>query len=313
MNLRNVKINFNYITPVTEPVKQKLEEAKRYLEEVLVSDAFLEAFSSYEKRDQYLYNIDNFTVNVRIGGAPDNRPFSYNSKESRMSVNPGIMMFYSKKINAGLIAHEIGHEWDSHEALGYDKQTGEKQFLTALQEDIPKLKLIPFREKLWAWSEFICVKIGHFITAVLGFPFLPIAFALKYWFGVKNIWLLNDTKDGDFGDPEWKLRKLRKFPIKSRLIRKLYLLILWYLRNSLWNLKLLTAPKWDVDDYQIVYTVKNEVGHPMTWVTQEDRGTNFVWFRSHGLLFFRYSSSGKFNIQAGAAGERYNFKIRRVK
>lgn len=172
-------------------------------------------------------------------------------------------------------------------------------------------------DKIKVWLKWAGVKLLHFFVAVFGFPLLLFAFLLKYGFDVKGLWLLNDTKDGDFGGFQWKLQKLRKFPIKNRLIIKIYLAVLWYLRNSVWNLKNLTAPKWTAE-YTIIKIVKNEVGNPWRWVNQADRGTNFIYKEVAGQLQFMYSHSNDvFNCQFGMISRkenaRYNFKFRRSK
>lgn len=296
--MRNVQITFKYQNDIDRDLHAKIEKARKWLCEVLESWEFSDKGKKFgTDAPDYLRLVDGFEVRIKVQDLSNlKRPFKY--EDRTVFVDPKNVHKDIEDI-AGYLAHEIGHEWFDH---GADFSS----FMWWLQDEIPHMTPNPtFLEKLAVWMEWFYVKMGHFSAALFGFPLLPFAFLLKYEFGVKGLWLLNDTVDGDFGAEWW----LKETGLKNKFIRA----IRWWLRNSVWNLKLLTAPKW-TGEYDVVQVIKNDVSNPLHWITQYERGTNFVYYEVEGMLYFRFSHSNKlFNVHFGMTGERYSFKLRRTR
>lgn len=160
------------------------------------------------------------------------------------------------------------------------------------------------------WIRFFIIKIvieGTFL--ICSIPLVPVAFLLKHKFGI-NVppfkWMLNDTIDGDYGDPNW-LNRMGLEPGLWSAFR-------WWWRNPVWNFKLLFAPKSHAES-TIIKVFKHEVGPtPFMWVRQDLRGTNHLYYIIDGTLYGRFSYCNDYiNIYLGIGGRRHILKIRRSK
>lgn len=158
------------------------------------------------------------------------------------------------------------------------------------------------------WLKYILVKfIIEGLFLIISIPLFPVAYLLKHKAGV-NIppfkWMMNDTEDGDFGDANWRA---------ERGITKdsFWVAWIWWWRNSNWNFKHLITPKQGkITDVRVI---TEEVPPALSWVIQNERGTNHVYFKQGGQLNGRYSFTNNYiNLMMGSE-KRYIFKLRRSK
>jgi hypothetical protein len=163
-------------------------------------------------------------------------------------------------------------------------------------------------EEYGAWLELFLIHIARLSLSVFGFPLMPFALILKYLFKVKDIWLLNDTKDGDFGnDPNWKHYG------KPKIIT----FFLWFLRNHSWNFYRKFLPDFrrggEIFEYRVITnTTSNKT--ILMWCRRGIwLGKNYTLFRvfEKGKVFFRWSWANK-DREAwfGAGGSEYKFRIK---
>src|SRR5690606_29972288 len=119
-------------------------------------------------------------------------------------------------------------------------------------------------------SAFFVLSVISFFTSIvlyiLGFDWwiwlyifgliVPINIFLKYGLKVKNLWLFNDTKDGDFGDPyEIKKAGMEDEP-------KLCQVIWWWLRKHSWKYISKCNPESEggnTEDFEIIKTTLTPV------------------------------------------------------
>jgi hypothetical protein len=146
---------------------------------------------------------------------------------------------------------------------------------------------------------------------------VPFNILLKYKFKVKNLWLFNDTVDGDFGSEEWLKEKGYKKGIWSA--------ILWWLRNISWNFIRGFIPEWkngevdkDLEGNDIFAVIKNTLTRTTDygrWTRASGKdnifGTNYIAFQINGKRYCQYSYANKYiTLQLGAATEyRFRFKL----
>lgn len=140
--------------------------------------------------------------------------------------------------------------------------------------------------------------------------FFPGALILKYQFGVKGIWVLNDTKDGDFGDPAI----LKKYGHQNK--SKVFKFIWWFSRNHSWNFNRKFKPDWKAGEYVEMMIIEQDLpdgADDFTWCEQEGiHGVNYVAYRVYagGKVMCRYSRADKNGErQYGAGGNEYVFRI----
>ncbi len=172
--------------------------------------------------------------------------------------------------------------------------------------------MITKTEIVFFYIEWALIKIAHFTISVLGFPFLPIALILKYKFGVKGIWLLNDTKDGDFGDP----KELEKSGHTNK--PKWFKFIWWWKENHSWNFILLFNPPWYGGEVEKFLTIKNtlESTDRFDWANKDEKnyGVNHCYYGIDGLVYGRFSYASPTGLikelQLGAAGNRYKLRLK---
>ena len=174
-------------------------------------------------------------------------------------------------------------------------------------------------ESYWAKYDWFILKWN--LVSFFGFPFLPFAFILKYWFNVKGLLLLNDTPDGDFGNFKWKLKVLRKYKfIKVRWIRKLILAILWWFRNHSWNYTRKYLPNWKdgaASFFMIISTslTKEQIEkNRWTWCSINGiHGHHYVAAIINGKLECRFSEAdNKMQRQMGSGGNEYRFRFKGI-
>lgn len=168
--------------------------------------------------------------------------------------------------------------------------------------------LITDKEVKGFWNRFDLIIISWNVVSLIGFVFLPIALLLKYVFKVKGIWLLNDSKDGDFGDPV----VLEKYGYTDK--PKWFRFLWWWFRNHSWNYiekfkPTCNSSKSQVSEYRIFH---------------DSRGTgNTEWLQENGLFYIcyrcketnkvycRYSKvTDKIIKQMGAGGDRYKLHLK---
>ncbi len=164
------------------------------------------------------------------------------------------------------------------------------------------------------WNRYdlfiILWNLVSFFGVILIFP-IPISYLLKYKFGVKGLWLLNDTKDGDFGDPEELKKAGRK---EGRTIGNF---IWWWKRNHSWNFNRKFTPEWnggDVKDFRIIMQILPTGSDKFTWCSKDGvHGINYIAYRVNGKVEVRYSRAGEnHEKQLGSGGNEYRFKIKNI-
>jgi len=145
---------------------------------------------------------------------------------------------------------------------------------------------------------------------------VPINILLKYVFGVKNLWLFNDTKDGDFG-AEWWLKE-------TGHSKGLWSAFLWWWINHSWNYIRQFIPEWkkgEVDKNSegkdIFIAIKDTLNKKTDygrWTRASGKdvifGTNYIAFKINGKTYCQYSYANKyFTLQLGG-GSEYRFRMK---
>lgn len=162
------------------------------------------------------------------------------------------------------------------------------------------------------WNRWDIIMISWFLVSLFGFPLLPFAYILKYKFGVKGLWLLNDTVDGDFGDPD----VLKEYGRSNK--SKLSNFIWWWFRNHSWNYISKFNPEWEggkTKDFLIIKTTLTReqiLNNPFQWCTKKGvHGLHYIAYRINGKVYCRYSeANAKRERIFGAGGDRFKLKIR---
>ena len=156
----------------------------------------------------------------------------------------------------------------------------------------------------------IAVLVSWFLISFIGFlsGAVIIAHILKHHFGVKGLWLQNDSKDGDF-PPQWWLDK---YDTGFKYLNA----ILWWFRNHSWNYICLfrqpgTPDKKYVNVLESNYNLNK--GHYLEWANHREGiyGSNYQAYRvKNGRLCMRYSFANKwFTFQIGSGGDRYKMML----
>lgn len=159
------------------------------------------------------------------------------------------------------------------------------------------------------WNKWDLIIISWNLISIFGFIFLPLALLLKYQFGVKGIWLLNDTVDGDLG-ADWWLNE-RGYRNSSKFIR----FIMWWFRNHSWNYINLFKPTSNsaasqVSEYRVFHDSRG-TGNT-EWLKEE--GFFYICYRCKetGKVYCRYSKiTEDWEKQFGAAGDRNKLHIKK--
>ncbi|AVR43788.1 hypothetical protein C7S20_00040 [Christiangramia fulva] len=161
-------------------------------------------------------------------------------------------------------------------------------------------------KEYWTWYDKLILKwnlvsfFGFITTAVIW------AFILKHVFKVKTkFWLLNDTKDGDWGDPK-ELAKKRLLlkenaPALFKWFIKLDGAIWWWLRNHSWNYISRYKPEWNGGSNEGFEIIKNTTPFSNEYIISrkgifEQKGI-YTWLTKHmkieGELEVAYIVNGK--------------------
>jgi len=148
---------------------------------------------------------------------------------------------------------------------------------------------------------------------------VPINIILKYVFNVGGLWLFNDTKDGDTGDPE-ELKKANRLG-KSKLSN----IIWWWFRNHSWNYNRKFIPEWEDGEYQDFRVISSSLIHEgmldsyidkirWTWCSKDGKhGHHYIAARINGKIECRYSEAGEnLQRQMGSGGNEYRFRFKNL-
>lgn len=174
--------------------------------------------------------------------------------------------------------------------------------------------MITDKEIATYWRNYDLFIIRWFCVSFFGFPLLPLAYIGKYYLGGKNIWLLNDTKDGDFGDPA-ELRKAGRNP--GRTFGNF---MWWWFRNHSWNYNRKFIPNWNggqAEDFRIIRTsLTNEQieRNRWAWCYQNGwHGYHYIAARINGKIECRFSEANdKMQRQMGSGGNEYRFRFKGI-
>jgi hypothetical protein len=160
------------------------------------------------------------------------------------------------------------------------------------------------------WRNYDLFIILWNLVSFFGFPFIPLAYILKYWFGIKGLWLLNDTKDGDFGDP----KELKK---ADRKIGKTWgNFWWWWFRNHSFNFNRKYIPNWNAGKAEDFRVIKSNISkhNRWTWCSQNGvHGYHYIAARINGKVECRFSeASPEFQRQMGSGGNEYRFRFKGI-
>ncbi len=162
----------------------------------------------------------------------------------------------------------------------------------------------------WASYEWFILKWN--MVSFFGFLFIPLAYVLKYWFGVKGLWLLNDTEDGDFGSYN-ELKNAGRLD-KSKWANFWW----WWFRNHSWNYNRKYIPNWDngtAEFFIIISTslTKEQIEkNRWTWCSMNGtHGHHYVAAIIKGKIECRFSEADhKMQRQMGSGGNEYRFRFK---
>ncbi len=158
------------------------------------------------------------------------------------------------------------------------------------------------------WLKWAVVILLRFPVEILSVVLFPLSYWMRYKVQVDLFYyLLNSTKDGDYGADWWLEREGLKKSFWSAWR--------WTLRNPAWNFNEIIKPVW-TGYYTDVRVIENTIGgdNPLIWADHysETYGTNHVYYRVKGKVYGRYSTTelaiGK-RFQAGTEGKRYNLRF----
>jgi len=150
------------------------------------------------------------------------------------------------------------------------------------------------------------------MVSFFGFPFIWLAYILKYKFGVKGLWLLNDTEDGDFGSKKELEAAGRK---EGRTWGNFWW---WWFRNHSWNFNRKFIPEWNGGAFDFImiiassFTDEQIKDNPWIWCNQKDNhGYHYVAAIINGKLECRFSEANdKMQRQMGSGGNEYRFRFK---
>ncbi len=196
--------------------------------------------------------------------------------------------------------------------------------------------MITDKEIQKAWIEYVIIHIQWVFIYLSGFfsAFVIICHFLKHVCKVRfKFWLLNDTKDGDYGTDAWLRLINSKKGIKAfrtlfglfELKKGLYSAFLWWWRNKAWNFYYLRKPYWNagkVDEFRVlkctmdkIDMMDKDVFNPFTKASKEDAifGINHYAYRLNGKVFVSYSSATeRKEKQFGAGGNEWRFWVKPI-
>lgn len=157
------------------------------------------------------------------------------------------------------------------------------------------------------WIRCYLVIITWNLVSLIGFlsGAVIVAHILKHQFGVKGLWLQNDSKDGDF-PPQWWLNK---YDTGFKYLNA----ILWWFRNHSWNFINKFKQPSTSDNVIVIYPkgmTKKEYADKMEWSHRKGElyGTRYIKYIAEGKYCERFSHANKiFAFQTGSGGDRYKF------
>lgn len=166
--------------------------------------------------------------------------------------------------------------------------------------------------------KILLVLLSWFLISLIGFlsGAVIIAHILKHKFGVKGLWLQNDTEDGDFG-ADWWIRKVNNTRNRVNLwglitVKKgLWSAFCWWFRNHSWNfIELFSQPNTADREKVIVHYANYNLnrGHYLKWAHHKEGvyGWNFIKYTAEGIYCIRFSYANSwFTFQIGSGGDRY--------
>ncbi len=161
----------------------------------------------------------------------------------------------------------------------------------------------------WNWYDWFIIRWN--CVSFFGFPLLPFAYALKYWFGLKGLWLLNGTVDGDFGNSFELWEAGRK---EGRTFGNFWW---WWKRNHSWNFNRKFKPEWrdgEVQEFRILLHDMPLGAHRFEWCTKAGfHGKNYIAYRIKGKVECRYSAANdKFEKSMGSGGNEYRLRMKNL-
>lgn len=114
-----MNITLNYTDQFTPVQLEQIEASRLFLIKVLSSDEFKWKARKYKERDSYLELMDGYigTVKRLIPEGAKNRRALYNKKTQTTSINIPLLQYETTESLAGLLGHEIGHQWFDHKEL----------------------------------------------------------------------------------------------------------------------------------------------------------------------------------------------------
>ncbi len=196
--------------------------------------------------------------------------------------------------------------------------------------------MITDKEIQVAWLRYFCIHLQWVVIYLSGFftGFVIICHFLKHVckLGFK-FWLLNDTKDGDFGTAAFirlinskkGLSAFRTLFGLFKLKKGLYSAFLWWWRNKAWNFYYLRKPFWSggaVEDLRVIkctipeiYMIQNGKYNAFTKANRKNRifGINYYAYRLNGKVFVSYSkATEKIEKQFGAGGNEWRCWIKPI-
>jgi len=162
------------------------------------------------------------------------------------------------------------------------------------------------------WNRYDWFIIKWDYISFFGFPLLPFAYILKYWFNAKGLWLLNDTIDGDFGSKN-ELKKAGRKEGKT-----LGNFLWWWFRNHSTNYNRKFIPEWDggnAEEFTIISTslTKDQIlKNRWTWCSKNGmHGHHYIAARINGKIECRFSeATDKMQRQMGSGGNEYRFRFK---
>jgi len=169
------------------------------------------------------------------------------------------------------------------------------------------------------WSRYDWFIIKWTLVSFFGFPLLPIAYILKYWFKVKGLWLLNDTVDGDFGSKKELKAAGRK---ECRTLGNFWW---WWFRNHSWNFNRKFIPEWNDGECEEFRIIKSNIFKPGTNIEDQKKirwawcskngihGHHYIAARINGKIECRFSEANdKMQRQMGSGGNEYRFRFKNL-
>ena len=162
------------------------------------------------------------------------------------------------------------------------------------------------------WNRYDWFIILWNLISFFGLPLVPLAYILKYKFGVKGLWLLNDTEDGDFGSKKELEEAGRK---GGKTWGNFWW---WWFRNHSWNFNRKFIPQWNggkATFFKIISSTltKEQIEEDRwTWCSKNGiHGHHYVPAIINGKLECRFSEANDtMQRQMGSGGNEYRFRFK---